>query len=156
MRAAGVYMYARAFTHIRCTSDAMGCLCFVCIRNLQIVCPCPTLLHIQTIRGGRGDLKALKTLVNEGKGDPVHAVDTKGSTCLMWAAGNGHFEVVRWLAKLPLLDLNFPNKLGTRAWVCIIARCCGGKDHSSISFSQAALPSCKLPSMDDCQSCRPS
>ena len=44
-----------------------------------------------------GDLATTKALLAAGRWQPALAADRHGSTALMWAAGGGHLEVVRWL-----------------------------------------------------------
>ena len=43
-----------------------------------------------------GDLAAARALATAGW-QAAHAVDKHGNTALMWAAGSGRLEVVRWL-----------------------------------------------------------
>ena len=43
-----------------------------------------------------GDLAAARALAAAGW-QAAHAVDKHGNTALMWAAGSGRLEVVRWL-----------------------------------------------------------
>lgn len=46
-----------------------------------------------------GDLDNLQCAINESWVDPVHDVDVRGASLLLWAAGGGHVDVVRYLVE---------------------------------------------------------
>ncbi|KAK3238326.1 hypothetical protein CYMTET_51654 [Cymbomonas tetramitiformis] len=70
-----------------------------------------TLSHCAT-----GDLDEVMRQVESGAWDPLYAVDKQGSNGVMWAAGGGHVEVVRYLLRAcPGLGVDAVNKQGRTA-----------------------------------------
>ena len=61
-----------------------------------------------------GDLSAARAL-RAGGWDPASVVDKHGNTPLMWAAGAGHLDVVRWLIEEQSVDVEDRNKQGRSA-----------------------------------------
>ena len=57
-----------------------------------------------------GDLDAVRALVRSGGWDARYAVDRNGSTALMWAAGEGHLDVVQCLIRDTAVDVDAQNK----------------------------------------------
>ena len=62
-----------------------------------------------------GDLAALQCMVAEGRFDPKSAVDAKGASALLWAAGGGHLQMVQYLIEHAGCDPNFKQQ-GKRAF----------------------------------------
>ena len=62
-----------------------------------------------------GDLVGLKRNIATGRFDPSSAVDSKGASPLLWAAGGGHVSMVEYLVKETACDANFAQK-GQRAF----------------------------------------
>ena len=67
-----------------------------------------------------GDLDAARALAESGTWHPAHAVDKHGTSALMWAAGGGHVEVVKWLLEAQGVAVDKSNKDGRTAlmWAC--------------------------------------
>jgi len=65
----------------------------------------------------KGDLEGLRAYVDSTPAwDPFHAVDKQHGTALMWASGNGHVDVVRYLLhRFPALDADAENRQGRTA-----------------------------------------
>lgn len=56
-----------------------------------------------------GDVLGLQRLVNNGY-NPAHEIDTKGASPLMWAAGGGHLNIVRFLVEECACNPNQPQQ----------------------------------------------
>jgi HAD superfamily phosphatase (TIGR01681 family) len=67
-----------------------------------------------------GDLPTLQRLAASAGWQPAFAADKHGNTALMWAAGSGHLEVVRWLLESMGVAVDSANKDGRTAlmWSC--------------------------------------
>lgn len=63
---------------------------------------------IQCIQNG--DLATLHQLVHSKQWDPVAFVDRKGATSLMWAAGGGHLDIVKYLLESCCCDPMQPQR----------------------------------------------
>ncbi|KAL3923461.1 MAG: hypothetical protein SGILL_001641 [Bacillariaceae sp.] len=57
-----------------------------------------------------GNLDSLRLLVKSGKCHPSTSFDRKGATPLMWAAGGGHLEIVRYLLEACQCDPSQPQR----------------------------------------------
>eukprot|EP00927_Polykrikos_kofoidii_P059365 TRINITY_DN54528_c0_g1_i1.p1 TRINITY_DN54528_c0_g1~~TRINITY_DN54528_c0_g1_i1.p1 ORF type:complete len:1057 (+),score=162.46 TRINITY_DN54528_c0_g1_i1:29-3172(+) len=62
-----------------------------------------------------GNLEEAKRLVGCGGWQPAHAIDRHGNTALMWAAGCGELDVVRWLLEVVGVSVDSVNKDGRSA-----------------------------------------
>ena len=60
-----------------------------------------------------GQLETVKAML--ARGVPVDAKDNYGYTALMWGAGNGHLEVVRYLVEHAKANVEVKNKYGNTA-----------------------------------------
>ena len=67
-----------------------------------------------------GDLTAAMELAKGGGWQPAHAADKHGNSALMWAAGGGHVNIVRWLLEERGVAVDTSNKDGRTAlmWAC--------------------------------------
>ena len=58
----------------------------------------------------KGDLHNLKRAIQAGWVDPVHDVDSRGASLLLWAAGAGHVNVVQYLVESCGCDARKPQQ----------------------------------------------
>ena len=66
----------------------------------------PLLIAIQS-----GNLEMVQLLIEKGDANTA-CVDTKGITCLIWAAAKGHIKIIDYLAKNDRnLDVDIPDKV---------------------------------------------
>lgn len=62
---------------------------------------------------GNGDLELFEFLVEHGA--DLKMIDYTGTSCLIWAASNGHMNTVRAILDLGIVDVNLTDSLGQTA-----------------------------------------